>query len=574
MTIRNAWYGVCLLAVAFGACDMVDARSARYADRWYYCSRGVNTEADLDFHRDLLKKAKAGGYNGMLYAHGLDYWYAIRDRRRKENFQRLRSMCAEAGVEIIPLIWSTGYGAFAGADLELAECEPATGIAYVARGGQAVFEPGNTTFANGDFAQYDRDKNRFASWLADDPGLVSFVDEQGGVNGGSAMRMEPAPGKNKYDHARMYQIVPVQPGHRYRFSLKIRGEDLVPKGGSGALRVQVYGKGPKAPKGSVAAKEVNGLMKEEGWRTVALDFSAGELDQVILYVGTWGATGGRFWVDDCAFREIGLREINRRAGTPFKVRGAASGQEYVAGRDYEMPPARMAKGGDIAFRLLPGGAIKEGERLLLDAYVPSRHGPKSQISTCMSDPRLYEILEKSAAGIMEACAPKKWFLSVDEVRNGNTCPLCQARHTDMAHILGDYVTRMHAIIKKVCPDATIYAWSDMFDPNHNAVDNYYGCKGSYEGIWDLIPKDIVMSCWYRDKRDLTVPFFTRKGFRVQAGAYYDALDHKVDAGWMDTLNRTPNATGWMYTTWNAQYELMVEYGKFMNHQSRPYGVRE
>ena len=157
MTIRNAWYGVCLLAAAFGASDMVDARSSRYSDRWYYCSRGVNTEADLDFHRDLLKKAKAGGYNGMLYAHGLDYWYAIKDRRRKENFQRLRSMCAEAGVEIIPLIWSTGYGAFAGADLELAECEPATGIAYVARGGQAVFEPGNTTFANGDFAQYDRD---------------------------------------------------------------------------------------------------------------------------------------------------------------------------------------------------------------------------------------------------------------------------------------------------------------------------------------------------------------------------------------------------------------------------------
>ena len=49
---------------------------------------------------------------------------------------------------------------------------------------------------------------------------------------------------------------------------------------------------------------------------------------------------------------------------------------------------------------------------------------------------------------------------------------------------------MHGIIRSVRPDATVYAWSDMFDPAHNCHDNYYACRGTFAGVCDLIPKDI------------------------------------------------------------------------------------
>lgn len=37
------------------------------------------------------------------------------------------------------------------------------------------------------------------------------------------------------------------------------------------------------------------------------------------------------------------------------------------------------------------------------------------------------------------------------------------------------------IIREVNPDAEIFVWSDMFDPHHNARDNYCLSSGSLEG---------------------------------------------------------------------------------------------
>ena len=555
-------------ADAFVTACLRDTREARgkYEDCWFYCSHAFDTDKDIAFYSNVVNRAAASGFNGILFAHGLE-GYAWWGKRSREQFAKVKRICDDAKVEIIPLVWSTGYGTMVGSDMELVESQPMTGVRYRAKGGEAVFEAEPVKLANAGFEEYDLAKNRFPGWYADHPGLESFVDTTVSHGGKASIRFEPAPEKDKYGHARLSQSVAVKPGHRYRFTSWVRAEDLEPRGG--AFRAQVYVKGRND---AAAAKEINMLLKEEGWRKVVVDFNAGESTQAILYVGTWGGKSGKFWVDDYSIEEIGLREVCQRKGTPFVVKSAKTGRVYAEGKDYVKPPFRMPKGGDIAFRIPAGSAIQEGEELTVDAYIPARNGPKSQISTCMSDPRLYEKLEKSAAGIMEACAPRKWFLSVDEVRNGNTCPLCVARHTDMAHIFGECVTKMHAIIRKVRPDAVVYAWSDQFDPNHNARDNYCGCKGTFAGVWDLIPKDIVMSCWWRAKCDLTVPFFTRHGLRVQAAGYYDydGPEADKDRPWVETLNRTPGATGFLYTTWQSKYDVLPAFGKLVGREGRPY----
>ncbi len=70
-------------------------------------------------------------------------------------------------------------------------------------------------------------------------------------------------------------------------------------------------------------------------------------------------------------------------------------------------------------------------------------------------------------------APKKYFLSMDEVRIGGFCQTCRGRHLSMAQILGDCVTRPYRMIHAANPTAEVYSWSDMFDPNHNAREKYY-----------------------------------------------------------------------------------------------------
>jgi len=83
----------------------------------------------------------------------------------------------------------------------------------------------------------------------------------------------------------------------------------------------------------------------------------------------------------------------------------------------------------------------------------------------MSEPAVYEVWQRQIPLIEKYLAPKKYFLSMDELRVGGFCEACQRRHLSMAQILGDCVTRQHKMIRAANPRAEIYVWSDMFDPD-------------------------------------------------------------------------------------------------------------
>ena len=51
------------------------------------------------------------------------------------------------------------------------------------------------------------------------------------------------------------------------------------------------------------------------------------------------------------------------------------------------------------------------------------------------------------------------------------------------------------ILKEVNPKARIVVWSDMFDPNHNAVDKYYLVNGTLEESWEGLPQDVIIANW-------------------------------------------------------------------------------
>ena len=250
------------------------------------------------------------------------------------------------------------------------------------------------------------------------------------------------------------------------------------------------------------------------------------------------------------------------------MRDAKTGAELRAGVDYELPPQNVWNKKWNSFRLLRGRVTREGTELVVD-YWTAAVVAGSQRPCCMSAPALYDYYRTSAAAIKSALNPRKWFLSMDEIRAGGTCPLCLSRGHDMAHQLGECVTRQREIIKSVCPDAQIYMWSDMIDPAHNAHDNYFSCRGTFDGAWKLIPKDIVISCWYDKKHDVSMPFFANLGFRTQAAAYYDADNLESSRAWLGTCNRTPGCTGIMYTTWRDKYKLLAQFGELVRKESAP-----
>jgi hypothetical protein len=188
---------------------------------------------------------------------------------------------------------------------------------------------------------------------------------------------------------------------------------------------------------------------------------------------------------------------------------------------------------------------------------------RGQVTVCMSEPKTYDIWRQAARLVQQHVAPKKWFLSMDEIRAGGSCEACKARNLDMGRILGDCITRQVEMIRAVSPGAEVYCWSDMLDPNHNAHGDYYLVEGDFTGSWNHVPKDLIICCWYFNIRDKSLRFFSERGFRTLAGAYYDGDDLENCRGWLEAMRGIPNCRGIMYTTWQNKYALLGAFGDLL-----------
>ena len=250
----------------------------------------------------------------------------------------------------------------------------------------------------------------------------------------------------------------------------------------------------------------------------------------------------------------------------MNVRSERTGEVYEEGKDYG--PIRdehldfRFDHDPPAIKLLSGGRIQEGERLKVSYY----HGVgvnDGQVTACMSEPEVYEIWKKQAELMHRYLAPGKYLLSMDEVRAGGSCQACKGRHLSMAQMLGDCITKQVALLRQVNPKAEIFIWSDMLDPNHNAHGDYYLVDGDFTGSWQYVPKDLTIVCWYYEKRKESLEFFSSHGFKTLAGAYYDGDTLENPRGWLDALDKTPEAAGIMYTTWQAKYDLLGPFGELL-----------
>lgn len=557
----NVWTAV------VAACTMSVAAAALAHDDSFWISartRGLGDDADVLFASNIITRAAKAGMRYVLWPKGLDtYWRWSEDR--KARFREVKRIVDENGMVIVPSVWSTGYATMTNVDPGLIESKPVNGLPYVARGGNLVpdVRAGQLAPVGGFDECATLADLAAAGWATNDMRAPASFDTGVARSGKASLRVDQREGMR--NEARISRRIALRPGSMYRASVWYRSEDLPAASGHLRLQVRVY-----APPGVDGGDKtlVKTLYhydssKDASWRKLTIDFHAGASEKASIACGSWNAKAGTFWMDEVSVEETGIREIAQREDSPRTFRNAATGRAYEFGRDWKNPGFSQPVSGEgdvIEFPLPEGSAIKEGESVLLDTYVPSRAGPKMQVSTCMSDPRLYELFRKSAETLEELLHPDKWYLSLDEIRNGGTCPLCSARKTDMAHILAGCVLRQHEIIRSVHPGADIYMTSDMVDPFHNAKEGpYYGCSGTFHGVWDLIPHDIIISLWWDRVIDKSVPFFTERGFRVTGSISVSTsnLDHL--SKWKEVFDAHPGAMGFRYTTWTMNYDMLGEF---------------
>ena len=525
--------------------------------RYVFIQRNLTTDKHVDEIKRIVLRASLVGYNGVVMS-GSFTRIALRDEAYIDRLVRVKAICDKYGMELVPMLFSAGYGSGVLAyNRNLAAGVPVKKLPFVIKGGTGVLvKNSGIGFVNGGFEKSTGDRADGFD-LQDLPGELSFVDATQSKSGRTSLRIENVKKKNK-GKGRLMQRVTVLPFRCYEISLWVKTEQLNP-----ARRFQVA---VMTEEGRVLMMTYPSLESTQDWEKVTLGFNSLDYDEVNVFAGVWNGPKGRFWIDDMNISEVGLINVIHRPGTPMVVKNRDTGVVYTEGKDYK----RVADENlsfkfdhrEPALTALPGGRIKNGEKLIVDYYqgLAFKHGG-GQIGICMSEPEVYEIWEEAARRVAAAISPKKYLLSMDEIRHGGWCEACEKRGLSAGELVGSCITRQTEMIRRVSPGAEVIVWSDMLDPNHNAKKDYYLIKGDLTGSWNYVPKDLVIACWKFGIRDESLAHFDGLGFRTIGCGYYDVDSPDRARAWLESLEKTTGACGIMYTTWKDDFDFLEEFAE-------------
>jgi hypothetical protein len=541
--------------LALTACISAFA-AAGFSDRFVWIfGWSLNSDSEVQQIVQVLDTAGKNGFNGAVLSLGLDTLC----KQPPEYFRRLeqvKAACARNRLEIIPSVFSVGYGgAVLSHDRNLAEGIPVRDAPFLVKGDKAEFVPDpNVKLVNGGFEDYQGNTAKGMAFH-DEPGRVSYIDTSTAHSGKASLRFENFSAQAA-GNARVMQEVRVRPWRCYRVSVWVKTENLRP---AENFRILVL-----AGERDLAPRSFN-VPPTSDWRKLSMIFNSMDNTAVRIYAGVWGGKSGRFWLDDWNLEEVGPLNVLRRPGTPVTVKSEDGSITYKERLDYAplSDPNFSFWNIDREYpflRILPNGRIRDGQRLRVSWYHPMVIYD-SQVTVCMAEPALYEIFEHEARLLWQHLRPNRVILSMDEIRMGGTCGACAGRN--MARLLADCITRQVQILRRYNPKMQIYIWSDMLDPHHNARPNYYLVQGDYTGVWEYIPKDLIIAVWGGAPRENSLRFFSERGFQTLVACYYDADNLDEVKGWLQLARRLSRVRGFMYTTWERKYQLLPDFGNLI-----------
>lgn len=549
---------------AAAACLLLPAaaRAQSYEDRWFYASFNLQLNKSADDLVALIARAAKAGYNGLVLADFKLNILGMVPRHYFPNLERVKKAAADHKVELIPAVFPVGYSSgILAHDPNLAEGLPVKDAPYVVKGGVAVPASDAPALRNGGLEQTKGD--RFVGWgFQDEPGKKTFADAKTVKAGKVAARLENFTAGESHN-ARLTQRLKCRPWACYRLSAWVKTRELSP---SGNFKLMAMGKA-----GQLTFQDGE-LKPTEDWKSIDVVFNSQDNDEVTLYAGVWGGKSGAVWVDEVRLEELSLVNLLRRSGCPFVVKSADGKTTYEEGKDFE--PVRDPKLGDDPYRGEygfdhPGATIRltkasrlgEGDRLLVSWYHPVKTH-SYQVMCSLTEPKVYDVMRAQAKLVHKHVGPKTWFFSHDEIRVAGWDELALKSGKTPGRLLADNVKKCVEIVREIDPKARVVIWSDMFDPNHNAVDRYYLVKGSLKGSWEGLPKDVDVMNWNGGKASASLKWFSDRGHRQMMAGFYDGGIENFER-WHAAAKGVRGVRGFMYTTWHADYRLLERYGEAM-----------
>jgi len=513
----------------------VAAEASRMEKRWLFVWRTMSRPNEVDRMMARFPAAEAAGYNGVAFSH----------RIPDEKAVELKTAAEKHGLDLIPILMGST------SDRNYVEGIESREALFVVQGDSAVFVPDNpTTLVNGGFEKATGDS--LHGWrLQDDPGKVTFVDQTRARTGGASLKMTNFENR-EIGNCRVAQAVQLQPWRQYRVTVWVKTE------GYGGPDPEVKMLTSDSRK-SISWQTFRTRATQD-WTKATVVFNSMDHSDAQLYVGIWGKGEGTVWWDDLEIREVGMTNVLRREGTPVTVKGN-SGVVYEEGVDYEaivdpqLHPWKPVHDGP-SIRLTDGSRISDEERLRVSFYHPIIIY-EDRVTSCLSEPKIFDDWRAEVERIEKLLHPPAFFMSHDELRVANQCAHCRSMGMTAGELLAWNVRKAAAIIRDVRSDAEIWVWSDMFDPMHNAKDNFYAVNGSFEGSWEGLDPGIGIVNWHGGLMGKNAPFFADLGCRQILSGYYDSDEDGARIGeWIEKTAGVKGIVGAMYTTWEDKYEAM------------------
>ena len=478
---------------------------------------------------DLCKEA--GLTHLTLGEQSMQRWDLVDDAYRAK-IAEFQKAAKDRGITIVPSLFPIGYGVrYLVHDVNLAAGLPVKDAPFIVKDGAARPDPSEApAIANPGFE--DGEGNQAAGWTQDAPGERTLVDTAEKHSGKASLKLSagpasltppapPAPGERRrreQRNARATQTLTVSPFRYYRLSLWIKTQDA---GKPGEDMVLLFTH-DRQRRNAYRTLEIQ---PTQDWTRHDVVFNTLDADKVELSVGA-SMRSGAIWIDDIAIEPAGILNVVRRDMTPLTITSADGKTAYEEGRDFEhvSDPLFIYKNlADIehepaAIQLTAGSRIKDGETVLVSYYHTQRIYV-DQVVLSLSDPELYELMDKQMAHVAKLWPSPLYFMSADEIRIAGWELQPNGENLTPSQLLARYMERSFALVKKYMPESNIIVWTDMFTPFHNARPfedggYYYLTTGTFYGSWSGLPRDVVVGNWYIPEQ--AQPGLVR-GARQQAG---------------------------------------------------------
>jgi len=532
---------------------------------WYYHSINLLPDQSLQNAIDMLQTAHDAGYTQVVLA---DFKLGTIDIQSQTYWDHVTEYVQAAeniGMEIIPSLVPVGYSdAVLCHDPNLIEGQPVVDCRFKVSGSAAsVMQNPSTAVQNGGFE--DHAGNNFPGWIImDGEGVVNFADTSVKHSGSASIRFENFT-SNQYGHGRIRQEISVEPWHHYGITFWMKTQVLQPSGGFNTIVFDgAFDK-------ELEFLEYN-VNSTQDWTEYHCVFNSQNNTTVNFYLGMWGGESGQMWIDDVFIENMGLINLIRRSGGPLTVTSADGSTVYTEGVDFEyVEDPLMGHAGSYTgtfdlhhthpvITLLPGSSIQNGDELLVD-YYHCTFIYDLQTACCLTDDDVFGIFDSTLSKVSELIDPTRVFIAVDELRTVNWCDGCQSTGKTPGQLLADATLRIDQIAHDIDPSWKLITWSDMYDPNHNAHDDYYLSNGTLSGSWDGLPQTWDIANW-RQQNQPALDWFESLGNRQILCGYYDESgpDFSIDE-WLDMSLNTDGVYAVMYTTWWKGYDNMAAWAQ-------------